>query len=173
MVGDDTNKFKIEDESEFPSLDVALKEVRESYDIEQSRKSNIEVKIGGIVAVNALLISMITVVNTMEFPTSVIVSLPALVSTGLGLLALRSREYAKPGPEPDDIFGYARLDKSNSQKDFIQNYRQAIKQNYQKNNERMRTLTICFWLTGTAFLLVVSVPVINLSVRILAQCIGM
>jgi len=105
MANDNTDKFEIEDETEFPSLDVALGEVRESYDIEQSRKSNIEVKIGGVVAVNALLISVITAVDTVGIPTAVIISLPALVSTGLGLLALRSREYAKPGPEPDGSSG--------------------------------------------------------------------
>ena len=173
MTGDNTDGFEIEDESEFPSLDVALEEVRESYDVEQSRKSNIEVKIGGVVAVNALLISVITAVDSVGFLTAVIVSLPALVSTGLGLLALRSREYAKPGPEPDDIFGYARQDKPNSQKDFIQNYRQAIKQNHQRNNERMGTLTTCFWLTGATFVLVVGAPLIELSVQALAQCLGM
>jgi len=84
MANDNTDKFEIEDETEFPSLDVALGEVRESYDIEQSRKSNIEVKIGGVVAVNALLISVITAVDTVGIPTAVIISLPALVSTGLG-----------------------------------------------------------------------------------------
>lgn len=172
MTGDNTDGFEIEDESEFPSLDVALEEVRESYDVEQSRKSNIEVKIGGVVAVNALLISVITAVDSVGFLTAVIVSLPALVSTGLGLLALRSREYAKPGPEPDDIFGYARQDKPNSQKDFIQNYRQTIKQNHQRNNERMGTLTTCFWLTGATFVLVVGAPLIELSVQALAQCLG-
>jgi len=173
MANDNTDKFEIEDETEFPSLDVALGEVRESYDIEQSRKSNIEVKIGGVVAVNALLISVITAVDTVGIPTAVIISLPAIVSTGLGLLALRSREYAKPGPEPDEIFGYARRDKPNSQKDFIQNYRQAIKQNHLRNNERMGTLTTCFWLTGASFVLVVGAPLIELAVQAVVRYLGM
>lgn len=173
MTGNDTDGFEIEDASEFPSLDVALEEIRESYDVEQSRKSNIEVKIGGVVAVNALLISVITAVDTVAFPTAVIVSLPALVSTGLGLLALRSREYAKPGPEPDDIFAYARRDKPNSRKDFIQNYRQAIKKNHRRNNERMGTLTTCFWLTGASFVLVVGAPLIERGVQAVARCLGM
>jgi len=171
MTGD--KRFEIEDESDFPSLDVALKEIRESYDVEQSRKSNIEVKIGGVVAVNALIISIITAVNTVGVPTAVIVSLPALVSTGLGLLALRSREYAKPGPEPDEIFGYARRDKPNARKDFIQNYRQAIKHNHRTNNERMRTLTRCLWLTGAAFVLVVGAPLVERGVQAVTACLGM
>lgn len=173
MTGDDTDRFEIEDESEFPSLDVALEEIRESYDVEQSRKSNIEVKIGGVIAVNALLISVITAVDTVGFPTTVIVSLPALVSTGLGLLALRSREYAKPGPEPDEIFGYARREKPNSRKDFIQNYRQAIKQNHRRNNERMGTLTRCFWLTGATFVLIVGAPLIERGVQAVTRFLGM
>lgn len=172
MTGDDTDRFEIEDESEFPSLDVALEEIRESYDVEQSRKSNIEVKIGGVIAINALLISVIIVVDTMELPTTVIVSLPALVSTGLGLLALRSREYAKPGPEPNEIFGYARRDKADLRKDFIQNYRQAIKQNHRRNNERMRTLTTCFWLTGAAFMFIIGAPLIERGVQAVMRCLG-
>lgn len=172
MPGDDSDGFEIEDASEFPSLDVALEEVRESYGVEQSRKSNIEVKIGGVVAVNALLISVISAVGTLGFLTSVIVSLPALVSTGLGLLALRSREYAKPGPEPNDIFGYARRDDANSRKAFIQNYRQAIKQNHIMNNERMETLTTCFWLTGASFVLVVGAPVVEVIIQVAIRCLG-
>jgi len=173
MTGDDTDGFEIDDATEFPSLDVALEEVRESYGVEQSRKGNIEVKIGGLVAVNALLISVIIAVNTLGFLTSVIVTSPALVSTALGLLALRSREYAKPGPEPDDIFGYARRDKANSRKDFIQNYRQAIKQNHIRNNERMETLTKCFWLTGVSFVLVVGAPVVEAFVQVVMHCLAL
>jgi hypothetical protein len=173
MTGDDSGGFEIEDASEFPSIDVALEEVRESYGVEQSRKSNIEVKIGGLIAVNALLISVISAIGTLGFLTSVIVSLPALVSTGLGLLALRSREYAKPGPEPNDIFGYARRDKANSRKDFIQNYRQAIKQSHLRNNERMETLTTCFWLTGASFVLVVGAPIVEAIIQVVIRCLGL
>ena len=169
MSEDDSGRFEIADSYEFPSLDVALDEIRKSYDVEQARKSNIEVKTGGIVGINALLISVVSTVGTVGFAASVIILLPALSSTVLGLVTLRPRQYTKPGPEPNEIFAYARRDKTNSHKDFIQNYRKAINQNHETNNDRMGTLTICFWLTGASFILVTGAPLVESGIQLVAH----
>ena len=162
---EDNNRFEIKDASEFPSMDVALSEIRKSYEIERSRKSNIEVKISGIIGINAILIAMVSAVGTAGFITNIVVLAPAFISTILGLWTLKSREYLKPGPEPDEIFAYARRDGVNSRKDVIQNYRKAIKKNHETNNSRMETLTKCFWLTGVAFLLVIGLPLVDVLIE--------
>lgn len=151
-------RYRIADESEFPSIDTALDELRRNYDTERDRKSNIEVRIGAIVGIDALLISVVGVVGQVHVATKLAILLPALAAAGFGLAAFNSREYCKPSPEVDEIFGYAKMDRPNAAKNFIQNYRKAISHNNMRNNERMDTIDTCFKLTVVSFLLILLSP---------------
>lgn len=154
-------RFEIEQESEFPSLSIALEEIRRNYDTEQRRKSNIEVKIGTIIGVDALLISVVGVFGEMYILTRLAVLIPAVVAVGYVLQAFNSREYLKPGPPVDELFGSARQDTANARKQFIQNYRQAVKHNAQMNSDRVDTLEKCFWLTVVSFFLLLLSPTLD------------
>jgi hypothetical protein len=156
-------QYQISDESAFPSLSLSLEELHRHYDIEQDRKSNIEVRIGAIVGIDALLISVVGVFGQFHIATKLAILIPALVAAGFGLAAFNSREYLKPGPEVDEIFGYARMEDPNAVKNFIQNYRQAIKHNTQMNTERMDTLDTCFSLTAVSFVLILVSPWVDLA----------
>lgn len=166
-----TKQYEIESESEFPSMSVALEEIRRNYDIGQTRKSNIEVKIGTIIGVDAFVISIVGVFANMYILTWFAVLIPAVIAVGFALKAFSSREYRKPGPPVDELFGVAQQDVVNARKQFIQNYRQAIKHNAQKNNERMDTLKTCFWLTVLSYLLLLLSPTLNEFLRALVAYI--
>lgn len=167
-----TEQYEIESESEFPSLSIALEEARRNYDTEQSRKSNIEVKIGTIIAVDALVISIVSVFGTMYIPTRLAILIPVVIAIGFALQAFSSREYLKPGPPVDELFGAARNDIMNTQKNFIQNYRQAIKHNAQRNSDRMKTLKKCFWLTVFSVFLLLLSPSLDGVLRALVASIS-
>lgn len=149
------------DSETFPSLSVALAEVRQNYLTEQDRKSNIEVRIGAIVGIDALLVAVVGVFGQMHWLVQAGILLPALAAGGFGLAAFNSREYRKPGPEVDDVFGYARMGEAEALKSFIQNYRRAINHNSARNNERMDTLDLCFKLTAVAFVVLLLSPVLD------------
>jgi len=156
-----TEQYEIESDSEFPSMSIALEEIRRNYDTEQGRKSDIEVKIGTIIGVDAFIISIVGVFADMYILTRLAVLIPAVIAVGFALQAFSSREYRKPGPPVDELFGTARNDTVNARKQFIQNYRQAIKHNAQKNSDRMDTLRTCFWLTVLSFFLLLLSPTLN------------
>lgn len=162
-----TEQYEIESESEFPSMSIALEEIRRNYDTEQRRKSNVEVKIGTIIGVDALIISVVGVFGTMHILTRLAILIPAVIAVGFALQAFSSREYLKPGPPVDELFGTARNDTVNTRKQFIQNYRQAIKHNAQKNSDRMDTLKKCFCLTVFSFFLLLLSPTLNGVLRAL------
>lgn len=157
------------DDEKFPSLALTLEEIRQNYLTEQDRKSNIEVRIGAIVGIDALLVSLVGVFGEMHWLVRTSILILALAAGGFGLAAFNSREYRKPGPEPDDVFGYARKDNAEALRSYIQNYRRAINHNNAKNNERMDTLDLCFQLTAAAFIVLLLSPVIEAIIRGLAM----
>jgi hypothetical protein len=152
------------DPDAFPSLALALEEIRQNYLTEQDRKSNIEVRIGAIVGIDALLVSLVGVFGQMHWLTRASILIPALVAGGYGLAAFSSREYRKPGPEADEIFGYARKEEGEATKAFIQNYRRAINHNNARNNERMDTLDRCFKLTALSFIFILLSPALDAAI---------
>lgn len=156
---------KISDASKFPSLTIALTEIRRRYDTEQTRKSQLETKISAVIAVNALLISLAGTIETAQTFTTIVVLLPSLLSAGLGLRDLNAQRYLQPGPDIDELFGYAREKTPNAQKKFIQNYRQAIKHNTEQNNGRVQTLRWCIYLTALSFILVTLSPLVDLGIE--------
>lgn len=166
------NRVAVDDKT-FPSLALALKEVRQDYLTEQDRKSNIEVRIGTIIGVNALLVSLVGVFGEMHWFVQGSILIPALAAGGFGLAAFNSREYRKPGPEPDDVFGYARKDGAEALKSYIQNYRRAINHNSARNDERMDTLDRCFQLTAAAFVVLLLSPVLEAIIRGLSIALRM
>ena len=161
------------DDETFPSLALVLEEIRQDYLTEQDRKSNIEGRIGAIVGIDALLVSLVGVFGEMYWFVQAGILVPALVAGGFGLAALNSREYRKPGPEPDDSFGYARKENAEALKSYIQNYRRAINHNNARNNERMDTLDRCFQLTAVAFIVLFLSPVLEAVIRGLAMVLRM
>lgn len=171
--GEREERYTIKNESEFPSIELSLEEVRRNYDTEMARKSNIEVRIGAIVGIDALLISVVGVVGDVHPATKLLILLPALAASGFGLSAFNSREYRKPGPETDELFGYARMDHPNAAKDFIQNYRQAISHNMTQNKRRMDTLDTCFKLTTASFILILLSPVLDVVFTELSTFLGL
>ena len=171
--GQDSQRQEITDSSKFPSLSIALDELRQKYSIEQDRKSNIEVKIGAIIGIDAILVSIVGAFGSIHLLTKVVILLPALFSAGFALKTFNSRTYEKPGPEVDEIFSYARMDEASARKNFVQNYRQAVKHNARQNDRRMETLDTCFILTAVSLLLIVGSPLLDQLVRkILTYLVG-
>jgi len=79
-------------ESEFPTLELTLEEARRRYDDEKARRSAVESKIGTVVTIDALIIAVVGVFSDIGWVLGVAIVL-ALLSAGIGLWALRTRNY--------------------------------------------------------------------------------
>lgn len=149
--------------SDFPSIAISLEETRAKYELEQTRKSNIESRISAIIGLNALFISFygLLLTDIVDFSTQAFVLLPSLISGLYGIQILRNREYKMPKPFIDDIIGYARKSETDASIELILNYRKAIKHNRTQNEKCVSRLRYCIWLTSISLLLIIVAPFLN------------
>lgn len=141
------------DPSKFESIDLALTELRRRYDDEERRRVAIEDKSNRLLALDAVLIPLITGFSSLDnlLVTSAVILL--LISGIMILIGVRGRKYARPLSEIGHVYAYA--DDSNSEfaAAFAQLYKEAIIHNESKNNQKYRFFNLSFSLTGLAVLL--------------------
>lgn len=85
--------------------DLTLEEARRRYDDEESRRYGVERKIGTIITVNALIISIVGIFSSLGIFALCMVA--ALCSVAIGLWTLRTRDYNRPGKSIDDFLQYS------------------------------------------------------------------
>jgi hypothetical protein len=151
------------DPSEFPSLELTLKEARRQYDDEEIRRDTVENKIGIVVTVDALLISFGALFNQgLPSLLLVVILIPALVSAGLGLHAIRSRNYERPGKNIWDFYDYSEYDDVGAQREqLLLDYVSATSGNKKKNDPKFGIFNICIKLTFTSLALLLIIPVVD------------
>ena len=151
------------DPSEFPSLELTLKEARRQYDDEEIRRDTVENKIGIVVTVDALLISFGALFNQgLPSLLLVVILIPALVSAGLGLHAIRSRNYERPGKNIWDFYDYSEYDDVGAQREqLLLDYVSATSGNKKKNDPKFGIFNICIKLTFTSLALLLVIPVVD------------
>jgi len=149
--------------SEFPSLELTLKEARRQYDDEEIRRDTVENKIGIVVTVDALLISFGALFNQgLPSLLLVVILIPALVSAGLGLHAIRSRNYERPGKNIWDFYDYSEYDDVGAQREqLLLDYVSATSGNKKKNDPKFGIFNICIKLTFTSLALLLIIPIID------------
>ena len=148
------------DPSEFPTLGLTLEEARRQYDDEETRRDTVENKIGIVVTVDTLLISFSTLFNQGLHPILLIgILLPALFSAGLGLHAIRSRDYERPGKNIWDFYDYSEYDGMDSQREqLLLDYVRATGENKKKNDPKFGIFNNCIKLTFASLVLLLITP---------------
>jgi hypothetical protein len=151
------------DPSEFPSLELTLKEARRQYDDEEIRRDTVENKIGIVVTVDALLISFGALFNQgLPSLLLVVILIPALVSAGLGLHAIRSRDYERPGKNIWGFYDYSEYDDVGAQREqLLLDYVSATSGNKKKNDPKFGIFNTCIKLTFTSLALILVIPVVD------------
>lgn len=149
------------DPEDFPTLGLTLEEARRHYDDEEQRRTAVENKIGIVVTVDTLLISFSSLFGQNFHPLLlVVVMAPALVSAGLGLWAIRSRDYDRPGKHIEDLYDYSEFDDSDSQREqLLLDYVTTTATNKEKNDPKFTYFNWCIALTFTSLVLVLMMPI--------------
>ncbi|WP_330633578.1 hypothetical protein [Halocatena halophila] len=155
------NKQKIISPEDFPTLKLTLEEARRQYDDEERRRDAVENKIGIVVTVDALLISFGALFGKEFHPLLIVVVLgPALASAGLGLYAIRSRDYKRPGKHIRDFHDYSTFDNEDIQREqLLLDYEATTGSNKGKNNPKFSYFNWCIILTFISLMLVLLTPV--------------
>jgi len=152
---DEGNKgYDSVDYESFPSLSLALEEARNRYNDEEDRRRTIETKIGILVSVDAIIISLTASFGSIGTLLTVVVITLALTSILFGLYILWPREYHRPGGDIEDIFADAGREKADFEKQFLNDYRDAISSNSEENDERYCIFKICSVLTFLSVLVI-------------------
>lgn len=133
-------------EPSHPSLDLALEEARNRYENEESRRDSVENKVGILIAINTIIISL-------SSSNTVIPIIPALVSAIIALLIVLPRSYANP-LKKDNFYGYAQLEPDNARDRFLLGYGKTIRFNRSVNSLKMEILKICVIFTSASLLLI-------------------
>lgn len=134
-----------------------VEEARRRFDGEENRRSIVETKISFIVAVDALVISL---VGSSLFPDiSLIASgaliAPAIVSAIIGISQMRVRIYTTPFADFKEYYPFAKQETENQIYDriLISNI-EATMDNAELNTSKYKWLNVCLVLTFVSLLLV-------------------
>lgn len=151
------------DPTEFPTLELTLDEARRQYDDEEARRDTVENKIGIVVTVDALLISFGALFNQGLHPlVLVVVMVPALVSAGLGLHAIRSRDYERPGKNIWDFYDYSDYNDVGDQREqLLLDYVRTTGTNKKKNDPKFGVFNTCITFTFASLVLLLATPIAN------------
>ncbi|WP_436931231.1 hypothetical protein [Halosimplex halobium] len=146
---------------DFSTLKLTLEEARRQYDDEERRRTAVENKIGIVVTVDTLLISFAALFSQdLHLILLVTVMVPALASAGLGLYAIRSRDYERPGKDIWDFHDYSGFDDEDTQREqLLLDYETTTGGNQEKNDPKFTYFNWCIALTFTSLVLVLLTPI--------------
>jgi len=168
---DDTNDDEAGDSSPDAIRDITLEEARRRYDDEEIRRSGVESKIGTIITVDALIISIVGIFSDVDL-YAILSMVAALLSVGLGLWTLRTRDYNRPGKPIDDFLQYEDMTEAAQRKQLLFDYIVALDGNEnaehpedrevgnrKRNDTKYTYFDICVLLTGVSLALILAKPV--------------
>jgi len=155
----DTMTCSESEEEQINLHNISLAEIRLRYQEEETRRTATESKIGIVLTVNAIIISVISVFSNLNAFHYVAMGL-ALLSVGIGILALWVRDYHQPGKETGDYLQYIDDPPANLQRELVKSYITVItgneetddpekyfKGNETLNDEKIGKLDWCLKLT--------------------------
>ncbi|WP_152424801.1 hypothetical protein [Natronococcus jeotgali] len=145
---------------------LTLEEARLRFQEESERRNSVESKIGTILTVDAIIVSVIGLFQNLTLALISAMAV-ALASVGIGIHGLKVQDYQKPGKDIDDYLQYIDDPPQPIRRNLTMAYMTAIsgnedavnpekffKGNRTKNDEKYRNLFICQVLTVVALGLV-------------------
>jgi hypothetical protein len=138
---------------------IALEEARLRFQEESERRNSVESKIGTILTVDAIIVSVVGLFQNLTFLLIGAMGI-ALFSVIIGIHGLRVRDYHTPGKEIDDYLQYIDDTPQPIKRKLTIAYMTSIsgneatadpnkffKGNRTKNDEKYRNLRVCQYLT--------------------------
>ena len=160
--GDGNSSTVAEDELS----EIALDEARFRYQEEAERRNSVESKIGTILTVDAIIVSIVGLFQNLSW-LLVIAMTASLLSVLFGIYALRVQDYLKPGKDVDDYLQYIDDPPKPIRRELLKAYMTSItgieetddpelykKGNKTKNDEKFALLTYAQYLTAVSLALV-------------------
>jgi len=157
-TGDDNNTPK--------NSKIALEEARLRFQGESERRNSVESKIGTILTVDAIIVSVVGVFQNLSVLLIGAMTV-ALLSVIVGIHGLRVQDYHKPGLDIDDYLQYIDDPPKPIRRKLLMSYMTAIsgneettdpekffKGNKTKNDEKYRNLRLCQYLTVISLILI-------------------
>lgn len=128
--------FNQVDVQEFESLELALEEIRRRYDDEENRRNAIETKISGLLALDAILLSVVGVGSLIDSQQRILVVILLLLSAIIAWFGLKPQEYKRPISNVRDYVRFAQDSKEEFQSYFLEKYLVALHYNEKSNEKR-------------------------------------
>ncbi|MCL9818388.1 hypothetical protein [Natronocalculus amylovorans] len=150
---------------------LALEEIRLRYQEESDRRTSVESKIGTVLTVDAIIVSVVSIFssqNMMHYAAMAV----ALISVFNGIRALWVRDYHSPGLDIEDYLQYIDDPPKPIRRELVKSYLTVItgneeaddpemffKGNKTRNDEKLEKLDQCLKLTAVSLTLVILHPV--------------
>lgn len=172
MAGSSNEKTApVEKEIDLPQI--ALDEARLRYQEETERRNSVESKIGTILTVDAIIVSVVGLFQNLSW-LLVLAMAAALFSVLLGIYGLRVQDYLTPGKDVEDYLQYIDDPPEPIQRELLKSYMTSItgnedtndpdlytKGNRTKNDEKFSLLTYSQYLTAGSLALVLLHTVVS------------
>lgn len=134
-----------------PSIDVVVEEVRRRYDDEERRRESVDTKITGLVALNAVILSVMAIGSeAAAIPVlwQLLSIAPVIGSVGVLLHQLGGTEYKRPVRHVSRFSAFAERPEDAVKEAFLNKYLGSIKKNRATNDRRFDLLQVGIALTG-------------------------
>lgn len=150
---------------------IALEEIRLRYQEESDRRTSVESKIGTVLTVDAIIVSVVSIfsnLNIMHYAAMAV----ALISVFNGITALWVRDYHSPGLDIEDYLQYIDNPPEPVRRELVKSYLTVImgneetddpemffKGNRTRNDKKLEKLDQCLKLTAVSLTLIILHPV--------------
>jgi len=162
------------DDDDINLSQLALEEIRLRYQEEADRRTAVESKIGTVLTVDAIIVSVVSIFSNLNILHYAAMGV-ALLSVFNGISALWVRDYHSPGLDIDDYLQYIDDPPQPVQRELVKSYLTVItgneetddpekffKGNRTRNDEKLKKLDQCLKLTAASLTLVILHPVVTL-----------
>jgi len=150
---------------------LTLEEIRLRYQEESDRRTSVESKIGTVLTVNAIIVSVVSIFSSLNIVHYAAMAV-ALISVVNGISALWVRDYYRPGLDEEDYLQYIDDPPDRIRRELVKSYLTVItgnedtddpemffKGNRTKNDKKLKKLDQCLKLTVASLTLVILHPV--------------
>lgn len=144
--------------SDFSSIDVGIKEVKEIFNREEERASTLERKITGLLAVDTILITVLSTMGDLNVIVKGVVIFVAGLSVLQCIRALSTFEYKRPFKKAKNVSAYISLEKEHARYEIFKLYIKSIRHNKSVNARRYTLFQWALRFTLLSLLLLVILP---------------
>ena len=168
---DDEGSDEEDGSSDVDLSQLALEEIRLRYQEESDRRTSVESKIGTVLTVDAIIVSVVSIfssLNIMHYAAMAV----ALISVVNGISALWVRDYHRPGLDEEDYLQYIDNPPEPVRRELVKSYLTVItgneetdepemffKGNRTRNDEKLAKLDQCLKLTAVSLTLILLHPI--------------